>query len=296
MRSKLTAEPSSRHLSPRSLTHQQGEAQLVRYRAHVGSFQHLEGGIGNQGRVVRIGDTVHRPSSLHSRAIGELLAHLDGIGFRCAPVVLRSDGDGDIYRWIEGAVPVPPYPQWSMTDDVLSSVGRLLRLYHDAIASFVPSPDARWSSELSDPDGGPIICHNDVCPENVVFRGSQALALLDFDLAAPGRRVWDFATTARMWVPVRAPAQGNDRAHLDEFKRLRILADAYGMEEDDRRALVDTLIESTRIGGEFVRRRAQAGEQVFVQMWNARGGNLGERRALAWFEQNRTRFQEAVEA
>ena len=29
--------------------------------------------------------------------------------------------------------------------------------------------------------GGPIVCHNDVCLENVVFRDGEAVGLLDFD-------------------------------------------------------------------------------------------------------------------
>lgn len=42
-----------------------------------------------------------------------------------------------------------------------------------------------------------MLCHNDVCPENVVFRDGRAAALIDFDLAAPGRALWDIAMTAR---------------------------------------------------------------------------------------------------
>ena len=30
-----------------------------------------------------------------------------------------------------------------------------------------------------------MVCHNDVCLENVVFRGGAAVALLDFEFAAP---------------------------------------------------------------------------------------------------------------
>jgi thiamine kinase-like enzyme len=47
-----------------------------------------------------------------------------------------------------------------------------------------------------------VICHNDVCLENVVFRGGLAVALLDFDFAAPGRPTFDSAAFARMCVPV----------------------------------------------------------------------------------------------
>jgi Ser/Thr protein kinase RdoA (MazF antagonist) len=64
-------------------------------------------------------------------------------------------------------------------------------------------------AHLADPRGGALVCHNDVCPENVVFRDDQAIAILDFDFAAPGRRVWDLTMAARTWIPL-VPPLGND--------------------------------------------------------------------------------------
>jgi len=55
---------------------------------------------------------------------------------------------------------------------------------------------------MADPAGGPVICHNHVCLENVVFREGRAVALIDWDFAAPGRPVYDLAQMARMCVPV----------------------------------------------------------------------------------------------
>jgi Ser/Thr protein kinase RdoA (MazF antagonist) len=44
--------------------------------------------------------------------------------------------------------------------------------------------------------GDVVICHNDVFPEYVVYRDGIAFALLGFDFAAPGRRVYDVACLA----------------------------------------------------------------------------------------------------
>jgi aminoglycoside phosphotransferase (APT) family kinase protein len=60
-----------------------------------------------------------------------------------------------------------------------------------------------WSTELADRRGGPIEAHNDVCPENVVFRGGEAVALLDFDFVAPGRAIDDVGSTISMWAPAK---------------------------------------------------------------------------------------------
>ena len=74
-----------------------------------------------------------------------------------------------------------------MTETALRSVGSLLRRLHDAGAAIAVDARAEWPRSLADPAGGTMLCHNDVCPENVVFRDGRATALIDFDLAAPGR-------------------------------------------------------------------------------------------------------------
>jgi hypothetical protein len=254
----------------------------------------LAGGMGNRGVVLRVGDTVRRPFGDHSPAVSLLLEHLAGSGF-AAPVPTGRDEEGrQTFRWIHGDVPVPPYPEWSLTDDALESVGRLLRRYHDAVRSFSPAPHMHWSDELADPQGGPIICHNDVCPENVVFRGGQAVALLDFDFAAPGRPIWDLAQTARMWIPLLPPELSRERADLDPFRRLALLAHAYDLASREHRPLVEAIITSKRLGTSFVERRVSAGEPAFVEAWEQRGGKAGDDGLIAWLEENRELFLRAL--
>jgi Phosphotransferase enzyme family len=254
----------------------------------------LGGGMGNRGEVLRLGNTVRRPRSDHWAATSVLLEHLAAEGF-AAPVLTGRDAEGrEIFRWIEGEAPVPPYPGWSLTEDVLASVGRLLRRYHDAVGSFSPPPHLDWSDELADPNGGPIVCHNDVCPENVVFRGGDAVALLDFDVAAPGRPIWDLAQTARMWIPLRPPELAGDRAHLDPLRRLAVLARAYGLASAEHDPFVEAIIMSKRLGTRFVERRVGAGEAAFVEAWERHGGKEGDDCVIAWLEANRAAFLEAL--
>src|SRR5690606_18221011 len=128
--------------------------------------------------------------------------------------------------------------------------------------------------EMADPLGGPVICHNDVCLENVVFRDGRAVAVLDFDYAAPGRPSHDVAAFARMCVPidddVNATKLGWQPA--DRPRRLRLVCDTYGMEADGRAAVLQSLDTSIEHGGEFVLRHVEAGEPGFVQMWREMGG------------------------
>lgn len=254
----------------------------------------LAGGMGNAGAVVRVGDTVRRPRGAHADANDLLLEGLCAAAFP-APVPLGNDAQNRaVFRWIDGAVAVPPYPAWSLTDEALASVGRLLRHYHDVVR-IVPLPTGlEWSEEMPDPHGGPIICHNDVCPENVVFRDGEAFALLDFDFAAPGRPIWDLAQTARMWIPLRPPEFNGDRAHLDPFSRLRVIADAYGLGVDQHQELVEAILESRRAGSRFVQRRVHAGEPAFVAAWTSHGADEGNARIISWLEENTNRFLSAL--
>jgi aminoglycoside phosphotransferase (APT) family kinase protein len=245
--------------------------------------------MGNRGLVVRAGDTVRRPAGPQSAATARLLEHLAQRGFE-APRPLGTDETGrDVFSWVEGKVPVPPFPPWSQTDDALASVGALVRRLHDAVHDFRSLDDDDWNRELADPAGGPIVCHNDVCPENVVFRGGRAAALLDFDFAAPGPAVWDLAATARMWIPLRPERSA------EPPRRLAVLAHAYGLAPDARPALVEAIVTGKRVGGAFVRRRAAAGEAAFAAAWLARGGDKGDAAIVAWLESSRGAFLEALQ-
>ncbi len=150
--------------------------------------------------------------------------------------------------------------------DVLREVATLLRDFHAAMTSF--NPEDGWSSELADPAGGPVLCHNDVCPENVVFRDGRAVALLDFDFAAPGRRAWDVARTARMWIPVGAPGDGLTwPGELDVHERLGVFTAAYGLDREELQTFVPTLLTAIHQGQDWVRGKVKAGEPSFVAMW-----------------------------
>jgi aminoglycoside phosphotransferase (APT) family kinase protein len=258
----------------------------------------LGGGVANAGAVTRVGDVVLRPQNPHTRAIGALLAHLHDVGFDAVPEPLGTAPDGrEQFAFIPGDVPCPPFPAWSLTDDVLASTAALLRAFHDAQVGFVVPLDASWSDEMADPRGGPVICHNDVCPENVVFLDGVAVALLDFDFAAPGRPLHDLAQLAKMWVPLDTDedAARYGRGGLDPFLRLRVVADGYGL-PPGRSEFLDVLGQSIAVArtGGFVRRQIERGHQAFTDMANTMGGLERYERRYRWFEQHRGRFADAL--
>jgi hypothetical protein len=256
----------------------------------------LPGGIANAGAVVRVGPHVLRPSNPHTASIHRFLSFLSSAGFDGAPVPVGVDGDGrERLEFIQGHVAVPPFPLWAQTDDSLASVVDLIRRLHDASREFRPD-GCSWSRELADAAGGPVLCHNDVCLENVVFRDGTATALLDFDFVAPGRPVYDLAQFARMCVPIDDD-QSSSRVGwepADRPARLRLIAEAYGLDAADRRQLIEALDDSMVRGGAFVRRRVEAGDHNFIAMWNEMGGMERFDRRRSWWEGHRSRFVVAV--
>lgn len=256
----------------------------------------LQGGVANAGAVVRVGSHVLRPSNEHSASILKFLSELEASGFGGAPVPVGLETDGrERLRFIPGDVAIPPYPDWVQTDDSLTSTAELIRALHDASVG-VAMGDMTWSSEMADPEGGPVICHNDVCLENVVFRDGHAVALLDFDFAAPGRRSFDLAAFARMCVPVDDDVNSTKLGWhpSDRQCRLRLVCDAYGLDAEGRSEVLHSLDISIARGGEFVRRRAEAGEPGFVQMWAEIGGMERFDRRRRWWATARTSFDAAL--
>lgn len=256
----------------------------------------LDGGVANAGLVVRVGDHVLRPSTPHTKSIHRFLDFVDRDGFDGAPQPVGIDPDGrERLKFIEGVVPLVPYPRWAQTDEALASIARLMRRFHDAAGGFELLASDRWSDEMADPRGGSVVCHNDVCLENVVFRYGKAVALLDFEFAAPGRPVYDVACLARMCVPIDDPSSvrfGWKRADLPQ--RLRLVADEYGLDHSARQEMVDSLDETIQRGGEFLLRRVRAGDPNFTEMWNANGGMTRFDQRRDWWADNRRLFADAM--
>ncbi len=175
------------------------------------------------------------------------------------------------------------------------SVAVLMRRFHRASA-LAGLPAGTWSPELADPAGGSVICHNDVCLENVVFRDGAAVALLDFDFAAPGRPVYDLAQFARLCVPVddEISAARVGWRPADKPARLRLVADAYGLDATARGRLMEIMADSIERGGEFVRRRVEAGDPNFIAMWEAMGGIERFDRRRRWWAARYQDFDAAL--
>jgi hypothetical protein len=220
---------------------------------------------GNFAGAVRVGDTVRRRAGPWTPAVHALLRHLEAVGFDGSPRVLGIDAQGrEVLAYIEGDGPQgwpDPMPQYVWNDKNLIAAARLLRRYHDAQAGFTPPTPASWRQPS---DAVEVICHNDVAPFNSVFRRGELFAMVDFDSAGPGRRIWDVATGISRWVPIKGDS---DPRLQDRAARVRLFCDAYGL-GSERKDVIDVLLERQKAGREFARGEVARGDPGFVKIWS----------------------------
>ena len=227
----------------------------------------LEGG-NVSGGVVRIGDTVRRPAGPWTPTVHAMLGHLHAAGFHGAPRPLGIDELGrEVLTFIPGSIAWPDNFHLLGPDDRLRRVARLIRDFHDAITGFCPPPDARWQA-LIPAEGSGIIAHHDLAPWNLVI-SPRHWAFIDWDLAAPGSRLWDLAYALHGFVPLSA----NPRFQRGKpARRMRLFADAYGLGQDQRQELVPMLTRRAQAMHDFLAAKSAAGTQPWTRLWDAGHG------------------------
>jgi len=171
----------------------------------------LVGGVQTEG-LVRVGSTTRRPAHHRSGYVDALLQHLADVGFDGAPRPLGYDDHGrQVLTFIDGEVPrVAPY---RLSDARIRSATALIRDFHDAAATSALRGDQE------------TVCHGDLGPHNMVFRGERAVALIDFDAeVGPGRRLGDFAHAVWCVADLTEAAV----AVAEQARKAQLMCDTYG--------------------------------------------------------------------
>ncbi|MBA2718104.1 MAG: phosphotransferase [Chloroflexi bacterium] len=255
----------------------------------------LVGSMDPRSAPVRVGDTVRRAAGSSRTGVRALLLHLEAVGFDGAPRHLGTDERGrEVLSYIEGDVPLPPYPAWAMTEQALADLGALVRRFHEATATFASPPDPGWAMDWSDPTAGDasagvVICHNDLFPENVVFRDGRVVALIDFAMAAPGRPLWDLAIAAELWAPLGDPARRDQHPppDLDGIRRFGVITRGYGLEPERAEELVAVVVEERANSTANILAEIAAGNESWIANWTASGGDERAAADDAWIAANR---------
>ncbi|MTV24034.1 phosphotransferase [Nitriliruptoraceae bacterium ZYF776] len=258
----------------------------------TGDREVLAAGVTVASPVTRIGPTVRRALSGRAAFVHRFLEHLESVGFEGAPRLLGQDIKGrEVLTFIRGETADPPFPSWVADDELLVSVAALQRDLHVAAEGFrIPRElevlARRPSGLLADLDGD-LVCHQDLCIENVVVRDGRAHAFIDFDLAGPCDPVLDIAIAARHWVPLRAPGHlGGGHAGLDDAdlqRRFAAFCDVHELDRAGRGRVVAAARRFLEAVLPAVRERASGGHAGFTQLWDAgyEAQNLASQRWLA---------------
>lgn len=181
---------------------------------------HLPG--GNVGGATKVGRTVRRPTGPWTPAVHELLDHLRAHGLRGIPDVLGIDERGrESLSYVEGRGVEPD--REVVLDNVLVEAVVWLREFHDLVEAFRPAGPRTWRGGESALGEDEIICHNDPGAYNWIIQSGHFVAMVDWDVAGPGKAIDDLAFLAWTAIPLyrEAPLE-------DVVRRLDLLVDAYG--------------------------------------------------------------------
>ncbi|MEU6075779.1 phosphotransferase [Micromonospora sp. NPDC047074] len=217
---------------------------------------------GGVNEVVRVGDTVRRPTGPWSPRVHALLRELRSGGLTATPDFLGVDDQGrEILTFMPGDVGNYPLAPAVSSETALVTAARLLRRYHDATVDFARRHRDGWQVPAREPVE--VICHNDFAPYNCVLAGDEVVGLIDFDFAHPGPRSWDVANGLYRFAPM------TDDTNPDGFgtpagqaRRARLFCDAYGL--PDRSGLVDLVVARLHAVVDLMHARAAAGDAAFA--------------------------------
>jgi aminoglycoside phosphotransferase (APT) family kinase protein len=214
---------------------------------------------GSRSGVVRVGGSVRRPRTPRSGFVRALLTFFEDAGWEAAPRHLGTDDRGrDVLEFVPGHV------AW----DPVQPTG---------VASAGSALAARAE----------VVCHNDLAPRNTVYRdtggGLRPVAFIDWDSAAPGRRIEDVAHMC--WQYLRLGPEISDAG--DAARRIGVICDAYGLQ--NREEVVDTILWWQDRCARGIESGAAAADPALVRLRD--GGAAREvRSAHTWVRAHRDRL------
>ncbi|MEO5953545.1 MAG: phosphotransferase [Chloroflexia bacterium] len=253
---------------------------------------------GNVSVVVRVGDSVRRTASPWTATVQHFLRYLRSRRFYGVPRPMGFDEQGrEALSYIEGEVGHYPLADYMWSARTLGMAARMMRRYHDLSIDYVPPADAQWQYTYPNRSQHEVICHNDFAPYNMVFYGEKPKALIDWDIAGPGPRIWDVAYAVYRFVPLSweedleedlAELRPNLVNPVVQSMRLRYFCDAYGLE--DRSELLDMVRARLEHLCEHMTDRAAEGNSAFQAMVDEGHWDLYQR-DIAALESHRSQLR-----
>jgi tRNA A-37 threonylcarbamoyl transferase component Bud32 len=224
---------------------------------------------------VRVGNTVRRRPAARADFVHRLLRLLEDAGWPGAPRFLGVDEAGrEMVSYVDGhAAWEPQQPAGVSSTASLRRVGELVREFHDLTAA----TDLAGSLE--------VVCHNDLSPRNTIYRdcgpGMRPVAFIDWDLAAPGRRIHDVALACWQYLDLGPGVQ--DVA--TSASQMQVICDGYRLA--DRSELVPAILWWQDRCWRGISEGATAGEPAMLRLRDI-GAVTEVQAAYLWTQQHRT--------
>jgi predicted ester cyclase len=187
---------------------------------------------GNMAEVARVGDRVFRSTGYWSPAVHRLLQHLQEKNFPYSPTFFGLDGEREVLEFIPGFVSQYPLSDFVLSNESISKAAKMLRAFHDATRDFQHLPSDHWQVPELIREPVEVICHNDFSPYNTVFRDGLPVAMIDFDVAAPGPRVWDLAFAVYRFTHLCEISNGLIISETSLRDEIKLFCNQYGLETD----------------------------------------------------------------
>lgn len=218
-------------------------------------MEHLPGAVSG---ATRIGRTVRRPTGAWTPAVHELLTYLHDNGLRGIPQLHGIDDEGrEVLEYVEGrGVPID---REIVLDTVLTEAVVWLRDFHDLVEGFRPSEPRIWRGGTREVADDEIICHHDPGAYNWIIQSGHFVAMIDWDMAGPGRPIEDLAFLAWTAIPLyrEIPVE-------DVVRRLDLLVEAYG--EWGPMTVLDAVVTRMSAASDRIEAGQARGDQGFVNL------------------------------
>jgi len=231
---------------------------------------------------VRLGNTVRRRPAARAAFVHRLLQLFEAADWSGAPRFLGFDEAGrEKLSYVDGHAAWEAWqPDGVWSPGSLRRVGELVRAFHDLTAR----------TDLA--GGHEVVCHNDLSPRNTIYRdsgtGLRPVAFIDWDLAAPGRRIHDVAHVC--WQYLNLGPDVEDVATTAPL--MQVICDGYGL--TDRSDLVATILWWQDRCWRGISDAANAGEPAMLRLRD-NGAVAAVQAAYRWTEQHRAALERTLQ-
>lgn len=205
-----------------------------------------------------------------SATIQSFLRHLREAGLRTVPQPLSLDNQFEELSYLPGRCfsPLEPRTAVAWHDNTLRQLGQIARSFHDVSAVFLRQVDGDWFPFAEACDEPEVVCHNDLGPWNAPITDEGMISIIDWEMASPGRKIWDVAHVAWNWIPCYSPEERHRLGYVGSWAfdtRLKVLLDSYGQSWTPRQILEAVIARQERVL-RFVK-FAKKSDEWLLQNW-----------------------------